>query len=243
MMYTYDDALKILNSIKNPKPNLLLISCISNWKTFGERLFNEFDFNLNINDLSITEITRGSKKKVYWVCLDCNNSYLASPMNRISGSGKDKYGNIKGTGCPYCSGQKVMPGFNDFATKCPVEASELLVSKSGFTASEKTFKSHDYAWFRCKYGHDYETQIMNRAEGKGCPYCSGLKTWIGFNDLLTLYPDIANEYDIKKNKRDIRLITWGSDYNAWWICSNCGHSFRQRVVDRTKRGDSCPKCH
>lgn len=41
--------------------------------------------------------------------------------------------------------------------------------------------------------------ITSRVEGHGCPYCSGLLAIPGENDLATLYPEIAAQWNREKN--------------------------------------------
>ena len=77
-----------------------------------------------------------------------------------------------------------------------------------------------------------------------CPYCSGKKAISGINDLETLYPEIAKEWDIEKNNgvlpRDISPFTYNSYF---WICPK-GHSYKKKVIQRTKfhKPIDCPKC-
>ena len=59
--------------------------------------------------------------------------------------------------------------------------------------------SHKKVWWQCSKGHDWQAIVSNRVLGKGCPYCAGQKVWIGFNDLSTTRPDLANEWHPMKN--------------------------------------------
>ena len=51
----------------------------------------------------------------------------------------------------------------------------------------------------CENGHSWQTTVHVRSEGSGCPYCTGRKVLPGFNDLETLYPDVAAQWDREKN--------------------------------------------
>ena len=77
--------------------------------------------------------------------------------------------------------------------------------------------------------------------GKKCPYCSGKKALSGFNDLLTLRPDIAKEWDQLKNG-DLHPcdVTSNSTKRVWFICPK-GHSYDTSVRLRT-HGGGCPYC-
>ena len=51
-----------------------------------------------------------------------------------------------------------------------------------------------------------------------------------------------SEWDWKKNENlDPFTITWKSDKKAWWVCSECGHSWEAAVKNRSN-GRGCPKC-
>ena len=59
------------------------------------------------------------------------------------------------------------------------------------------------------------------------------------NDLATLYPDIAAQWDEEKNGA-LRpsSVTAGSNRRVWWRCEK-GHSYRAVIA---QRGDGCPYC-
>ena len=72
----------------------------------------EWDKNKNL--ISPNEVTSGSGYKVWWICPK-GHSYLAG-INKRTGK--------KPTGCPYCSGKKILSGFNDLSSKFPEIAKE-----------------------------------------------------------------------------------------------------------------------
>ena len=91
-----------------------------------------------------------------------------------------------GTGCPYCSNNAVLPGFNDLATKRREVAAEWHPTKNALTPRDVAEKSNRKVWFLCRDGHEWESNINNRtALGQGCPICAGQKVLTGFNDLTT----------------------------------------------------------
>lgn len=66
----------------------------------------------------------------------------------------------------------------------------------------------------------------------------------GVNDLKTLYPDIAADWDYEKNgSLTPDMVMPGSSIRVWWKCSNksCNHSWYIPVGDRV-RSKGCPKC-
>lgn len=51
----------------------------------------------------------------------------------------------------------------------------------------------------CEKGHSWEARIADRVRGNGCPYCAGQIIITGKNDLKTLYPRIAEDWDYELN--------------------------------------------
>ena len=60
------------------------------------------------------DVSYGSNKKVWWRG-ECGHEWQASPHSR---TGKNS------PGCPYCSGNRVLAGFNDLASRFPEIAAE-----------------------------------------------------------------------------------------------------------------------
>ncbi len=99
-------------------------------------------------------------------------------------------------------------------------------------------------WWKCKKGHEWQATISSRTGNMkcGCPYCAGQKVLTGENDLQTLYPNIAKEWNYEKNG-DIKpsQIRPMSNKIYWWKCSKCGNEWKTAVSHRTE-GKNCPKC-
>ena len=97
-------------------------------------------------------------------------------------------------------------------------------------------------WWICNHNHEWEATISNRTGRKsGCPYCSGKKAWLGFNDLQTTNPTLAKEWHPTKNK-DLtpRMVVSRSDKKVWWLCEK-GHEWAATIKDR-QHGNGCPYC-
>jgi hypothetical protein len=56
----------------------------------------------------------------------------------------------------------------------------------------KSGASKKLLW-RCPVGHHFEASVSNRSKGRNCPFCSNRKLLTGFNDLATLFPELASE--------------------------------------------------
>lgn len=194
-------------------------------------LLSEWDYAKN--DLKPEEVAYSSVKKIWWICNKGHN-WEASPLSRI------KHGLSK---CPYCSNQKVLSGYNDFATLYPNLLKEWDYSKNEEHNPYNIIAgSHIKVWWICKHGHSYKTSIGNRIKGTNCPYCAGQKVLVGFNDLASNYPELINEWDYNKNKFNPNEVSSGSGLAVWWKCKK-GHSWKSIISNRTKNGKrGCPIC-
>jgi hypothetical protein len=78
---------------------------------------------------------------------------------------------VIGQKCPYCSGRRVLPGFNDLATEKPDLALEWHPDKNDIKPSEVTKGSKEKVWWICSKGHEWQATVANRSKGSGCPIC------------------------------------------------------------------------
>ena len=82
----------------------------------------------------------------------------------------------------------------------PEIADEWNCEKNGKLKPEHfTANSHKKVWWKCSQGHEWQSAIANRTRGNGCPYCSGQKVLMGYNDLQTVNPTLAKEWNYEKN--------------------------------------------
>jgi hypothetical protein len=68
----------------------------------------------------------------------------------------------------------------------------------GFDPQRLTCGSGRKAWWKCANGHEWQATIDNRNKGRGCPYCSGRFAIKESNDLQTVNPDLASEWNYEK---------------------------------------------
>lgn len=171
-----------------------------------------------------------SGKKVWWLG-KCGHEWQSTVSNRVHGNG-----------CPYCSNQKVLTGFNDLATTDPELAKQWSFEKNGnLTPRMITRGSHKKIWWNCSEGHEWQAAVYNRINGYGCPYCAGQKTIKGRNDLATTNPELAKEWHPTKNGDLLPCdVKEHSNKKAWWICSK-GHEW-QAVISSRAAGSGCPYC-
>ena len=81
----------------------------------------------------------------------------------------------KRAGCPYCTGKKVLAGFNDLGTLRPELAEQWHPGLNTLGPEDVTLGSNKKAWWRCKAGHVWQAAIYSRTrrKGTGCPVCAG----------------------------------------------------------------------
>ncbi len=180
--------------------------------------------------IDATKINSGNGGNYWWKCADGHRYQL--PLRKRTYTGQD---------CPYCTRARVLTGQNDLATVNPEVAltwhpTENLPVKVGELSP---WSNKKYFWL-CVQGHKYQATVARRSEGKGCPYCANTKVLNGFNDLATVRPDLALEFDVEKNKIEAAQIVAGSSRSFWWICQE-GHTWRQKPAARLQ-GRGCPDC-
>ena len=102
----------------------------------------------------------------------------------------------RGVGCPYCSNYRALAGYNDLATTEPQLAQEWNYEKNGsLKPTDVTSGSHKIVWWKCSKGHEWEESVKDRSSRNECPYCSNKRVLPGYNDLLTVNPELAKEWN------------------------------------------------
>ena len=195
------------------------------------------DWNYEKNDkLGIfpNKIIAGSSIKVWWKC-EKGHEWVTSVNNRTN----------QNTGCPYCSNRKVLEGYNDLATTHPELLKEWNYEKNdklGIFPNKIIAGSSIKVWWKCSKGHEWSVASVKRiTQNTKCPYCSKTRVLYGFNDVVTLVPNLLKELDTEKNNDiNLREIGKGSRIKLWWKC-NKNHSYEATISNRLK-GTSCPYC-
>ena len=176
----------------------------------------------------------GSHQKIIWRCKH-GHEWTAQIKTRVSGCG-----------CPVCANKILLKGFNDLATKRPDLAEEWHPVKNGnLKPTDVVFGSHEKVWWCCKnnQNHEWQATILDRYNGRNCPFCSNKKVLVGDNDLATKRPDLAEEWHPTKNGnlKPSEYVS-GSTKKVWWRCkSNPNHEWEASIVSRS-RGSGCPEC-
>ena len=209
----------------NPfKLNRKILKGYNDLATIRPDLAKEWNYEKN-GDLKPDIIGCGYKKSVWWVQYDKSPvtgetmalEWKASVVNRA----------IKGLGNPYKTGQKVLKGYNDLSALCPDIASEWNYERNGNLKPDMvTCGTNKKVWW-VQYDKspvtgevialEWKASIVNRVKGAQNPIKIGRLLLKGYNDLASLRPDLALEWDYKQNgnlKPD--MVTCGLNKKVWW---------------------------
>ena len=189
----------------------------------------EWDYEKN-GDLRPEHLSIGADRKVWWLC-NCGHSWEARTYSR------------KKHGCPACAGNILVVGVNDLMTINPIVSAEWKYAENGdLTPADVAANDCRKFWWSCKRGHSWQAAVSSRNTGKGCPYCSKRILLAGFNDLLTEAPELAAEWDYAKNHPLRPEMIIGTSHKAvWWKCKIDGCSWKSQIVNR-RNGNGCPCC-
>lgn len=183
------------------------------------------------NTVSLKSFRPGSQEKGLWQCAK-GHQWEAKIRDRVNGSG-----------CHICAGKAIQVGYNDLATTHPLVAALWDYEKNTLTPKELTGKSEKKVFFKCLEDHHWEASPSRQTQvSSGCSYCAGRKAIAGYNDLSSLYPQLASEWHPEKNGSLIpSQVTGTMDKKAWWL-GGCGHEWEASLHARVGQGQNCPYC-
>lgn len=181
--------------------------------------------------LKPTDVTAHVNKMIWWKC-EKGHEWKTLISTRTAGSA-----------CPYCSGARLLKGFNDFATTRPELAREWS-EKNDLKPDAINEKSRENVlWECCQCGYEWKavvrTRVLRRA---GCPVCRQRVILDGYNDLVTTDPELVKEWDYEKNTGITpNELSRSSMRVVWWKCDH-GHSWREKVCVHVIEGGKCKIC-
>lgn len=117
-------------------------------------------------------------------------------------------------------------------------------------------------WWKCSFcSSDYYSQLFKRLYNhRGCPSCAGIRggkkrteNAAKNGESIKEYcqyaisgHQILNEWNADRNLKEFGFtvdnVSYASNKDAWWICSNCNKSYKKMIYIRTKMNQSCPDC-
>lgn len=198
----------------------------NNLKFNFPNLAEEWDYEKN--SFRPSEVTEGSGKRVHWVCSKNSEHKWEAVI----------YSRVKGNGCPYCANKKI-EDCSSLLFLFPDIAEEWDYEKNKIKPSEVSPNSGIKIWWKCKLNHSWRTNVYHRKK-TGCPYCANKKILKGYNDLLTLKPEIGK---MLKNKEDAYKVGIGSLKKMQWECSYCKYDNIYKSPHKViSNGLNCPRC-
>lgn len=156
-----------------------------NFELFYPLIASEWDYKKNYPFIP-SNFTPSSGKNIWWVGR-CGHSYKSQIASRI-----------RGRGCPYCAGKKVLLE-DSILSRFPDVASEWDYDRNedkrpeGFLPGSMTI-----VWWKCDKAHSWKASINNRIYKKSkCPNCYGATSFpeqaIYFY-VKQIYSDAINRY-------------------------------------------------
>ena len=197
--------------------------------TCNPDIAKEWDYGRNGN-LTPSDIVAGRAKRVWWKCRKCGGEWQAQPVKRKIGKG----------GCPYCAGRILKKGVNDLASQYPEVALDYLPElNGGVPADEVLVKCGTKVSWKCHVcGHEWKNDVYYRtraAEPSGCPKCQRRKVNAHCRKkaversgaIAETNPNLAAAWDYERNgKLTPSDITVNSGGTYWFLCKNCGASYK-----------------
>lgn len=135
-------------------------------------------------------------------------------------------------GCPVCN-QK---GLALFMLKPELRDEWDSDKNSGINPDSVSAYSHTKYHWKCKNGHSYMAAPSNMMRRNSrCPVCASF----GYQ-----CPEAAKEWHPTANDHKTPFdFTVNSQYNAVFLCSECGNKYTSRIAYRAKRQSKyCPNC-
>ena len=185
-----------------------------------------------------SEVPFGASYRAWWRCYE-GHEWQVSVNTRTNGQ----------TTCPICDNIRrrtpIVPYDKSLEKWCNDNDRMHLLNeyspKNKWSVKEiAPFSSYKVLWV-CSKGHEWEATVGSRVSGNNCPYCSGQLVVPGENDLQTLRPDLAAEWNYERNGNITPSnVTAQSNKKAWWKCSK-GHEWKAIIGNRAK-GRGCPYC-
>jgi hypothetical protein len=131
-------------------------------------------------ELTPAQVVAGSNKKAWWICFNGSDHEWEAVIGSRA---------RLGVGCPFCAGLK--PSItNSLASLYPEIAVQWHPTENGNLIPDQVVAgSNKKAWWKCpkSFDHEWEAQIGERANGRGCPFCARQKPSVT-NSLASLYP-------------------------------------------------------
>lgn len=202
------------------------------------------EFEVDINDMS------GSYVLVRFICDFCKGENQTEEKDKYAQFNNLKRNRENEDCCNHkdCKSKKAskthlrkpIPLGESLLEKFPELAKEFNEERNKIKPINISSKSAQKMWWKCSKGHEWESKVCNRTNGRTCPYCLGRKICED-NCLSTLRPDISIEWNFERNTILPTDVGIGYGKKIWWKCKN-NHEWESTVNNRTNHDNGCPYC-
>lgn len=223
---------------ENPKTSNKYTSTVvpgeTDFASLHPELLLEWDYDKNTH-LDPHKIHPGTKRKAWWIG-SCGHNWESTVASRTH----------KGSGCNFCSGRYVLPGYNDILSQKPDMAKLWCYeTNDGIRPEEVNPYSAKWINWKCELGHTWKRQPCEQVRVKEpCPFCSNSRCLPNFNCLKSRRPVLAAEWHPTKNGDLLpEQIMPFYKKKVWWL-GKCGHEWDAQPALRREEatGNGCPYC-
>lgn len=179
--------------------------------------------------LSPFRVGAGDSRATFWLCPE-HHTYRA-PVNE----------RVQGRGCPECRAAEAPLKRHPLSESHPDLARQWSPElNSGKHAGQVSAGSRTSVTWRCDKGHVYKMRVERRSSGGQCPFCVGLRTVVGTNDLATTHPALAVEWHATANTDAVTAARSGSNKLRHWKCVQGHHTIQSTAHRILSQG--CTQC-
>lgn len=210
-------------------------------KTAAPDFLSEWDYSKNV-PLNPENVITGGNKKFWWV-----HTIMSNRKKHVHSWQATVSSRMRRRGCPICNGKIIQKGFNDLTTTHPQLLKEWDYNKNKREPTSTSYGYDKKVWWLhtitvegAQYQHSWQASPNSRTnKNSGCPYCANKKALAGYNDLATIYPEIAQKWDITKNGLlTAKCVTAASGKKVWWTDRKKAIRISDRVKYIRKKDDN-----
>lgn len=103
------------------------------------------------------------------------------------------------------------------------------IKNGNLTAEMVTEFSNKKVWWQCEFGHEWQSTVANRSNGRGCPICS--------KEMRTSFPEQAILFYFSRiTSADNRCVTFGKEIDVYLSEYKVGIEYNGKYWHKDKKG-------
>lgn len=210
--------------------NKMLIG-VNDLATLFPEKANQFHTERN-GSRSANDFQPSSYETVWWRNQECGHEWEQPIVNRVNSS----------TDCQVCSGAVIINGVNSLVDIKPYIKNYWDEDRNIVPQGKVSPNSSIPVYLKCEFNHSWSTLPGRITPNITCPICSNKQVLVGFNDLLTTHPELAEQWHPTLNlPLTPKDVTAGTHTRINWICKQ-GHEWATKGNDRVNYNTGCPEC-